>query len=57
VKEQVFSGHKRAAGFYTEGSDLLLFRRVVIDDETVGTVFVRSDMPDVAVRLRGYGAL
>jgi signal transduction histidine kinase/DNA-binding response OmpR family regulator len=53
----VFPRNMRPDGYYFEGSDLLLFRRVMLDGDAVGTVYLRSDMPDFAVQLRHYSEL
>jgi signal transduction histidine kinase/CheY-like chemotaxis protein len=47
----------RADGYYFEGAGLILFRRVTVDGETVGTVYLRSDFPDYTVQLKHYSIL
>lgn len=57
VPVPVFPRNMRPDGHYFEGSDLVLFRSVMQDGDAVGTVYLRSDMPDFVVRLRHYGEL
>jgi signal transduction histidine kinase/CheY-like chemotaxis protein len=52
-----FPRSMRPDGYYFGVLDLLVFRRVVQDGDTVGTVYLSSDMPDFAGRLRHYGEL
>jgi PAS domain S-box-containing protein len=44
----------REPGEYFEGHDLLLFRRIYLDGETIGTIYLRSDMRVVYSRLQSY---
>ncbi len=40
-----------------EGNDMILFRTLVVDGETIGTVYLRSDMAEVIAKLKRYGLL
>jgi signal transduction histidine kinase/CheY-like chemotaxis protein len=44
----------RADGAYFENDKLLLFRRVLKDDQVLGTVYIQSDLEEVNTRLRAY---
>ena len=47
----------RKPGEYFEGHDLLLFRRIYLDGEPIGTIYLRSDMRVVYSRLQSYAGV
>jgi PAS domain S-box-containing protein len=44
-------------GYRFSGHGLILFQRVVLDGETIGTVFLQSDLQQLTARLRRYGGV
>jgi len=50
----VFPPQSRPAGQYFEGDTLLLFRPIVLDRETIGTLYLRADLREIYTRLQGY---
>jgi signal transduction histidine kinase/CheY-like chemotaxis protein len=44
-------------GYRFEGSEMVLFRSLVVDGEKVGTVYLRSDMNEVITKINHYCAL
>ena len=44
-------------GYRFEGSDMVLFRSLVVDGERIGTVYLRSDMAEVILKIQRYGVL
>ena len=51
----VYVPHASQRGDHREGSHLVLYRPVTLQGETIGVIYVRSDMPEVSARLRSYG--
>ena len=47
----------REDGDYAEGEALLLFRRVLLDGDHIGTIYLHADMQDVESRLRQYAGI
>ena len=47
----------REDGDYAEGEDLLLFRRVTLDGDRIGTIYLHADMREVASRLKQYAGI
>ena len=45
------SGHRYAGGYLT------VFRKIRVEGEAVGTIYLRADDVDVAERIRGYGGI
>ncbi len=52
-----FPNEARAPGQYIVGSDLLLFQRIVLDGENIGTICIGFDMKTVNRRLRQYAGI
>jgi signal transduction histidine kinase/CheY-like chemotaxis protein len=44
-------------GYRFEGSDIVLFRTLMVDGEKIGTVYLRSDMEEVRSKISRYGLL
>jgi signal transduction histidine kinase/CheY-like chemotaxis protein len=44
-------------GYRFEGSDMVLFRSLVVDGEKIGTVYLRSDMEEVLSKIQRYAFL
>src|ERR1700722_10457285 len=44
-------------GYRFEGKDMVLFRSLIVDGERIGTVYLRSDMAEVASKLKQYVVL
>ncbi|MBI3667942.1 MAG: response regulator, partial [Acidobacteria bacterium] len=42
------------SGYYFEGDALLLFRPILLDQERIGAIYIRSDMQEVYAHLRRY---
>ncbi len=40
-----------------EGSNMVLFRSLIVDGEKIGTVYLQSDMAEVLTKLRRYGLM
>jgi signal transduction histidine kinase len=54
VKGEISVPQPEADGHRFGREDVVLFRRIVLDDETIGTVYMRSDLLEVYSRLRLY---
>jgi signal transduction histidine kinase/DNA-binding response OmpR family regulator len=50
----VFPPKPRPPGEYFEGTTMLLFRPIVLNRETIGTIYLRADLREVYVRLQRY---
>ena len=50
----LFPPRPRPPGQYFEGDTLLLFRPIVLDRETIGTLYLRADLREIWTRLRRY---
>jgi signal transduction histidine kinase/CheY-like chemotaxis protein len=54
VGERFAAPPLRKSGHWFEGDSLWVYRPIVQDNETIGTVFIRSDMRELNMRLRDY---
>ena len=57
LRPSALPAHIEPDGYRFEGNDMVLFRSMVVDDERIGTVYLRSDMTEVASKLKQYVAL
>lgn len=57
VRGEVFAPAPQEDGHRFGKDDLAVFRRIVLDNETIGTVYIQSDLEEVYSRLKLYGTI